>query len=562
MNNNEKYIAYLNSLHNYNAQNANSFGEKNVGSEFYKEIAVKTSLGSFVEKQLRESDPYLLILTGHAGDGKTSTMYQVLDSLGIQFNAEEKISDVKLPNGRNCRCIKDFSEFNDDKKLDTLKECINLLNSGWFVFMVSNTGPLINTFGRLFDESDSEEARIDLINAMDKNSREVFEIKGIRLGVINMASIDNTSFAVKLVPMLIKDSLWNNCNECDKKEYCHILRNKQLIKKNEQRVLEFLEDHYVWLFEHGKRLTIRSMTEQLAYMITGGIECRNVYPLDQHLLLFFNLFFGYIGLEPNERALSINAVREARLCEYDKKRLRADEYYLVDRNYSDVFGEDLADILNKAYGKDGLRSGWAGFLRRAYMFANIEIDSVKKNNDSEDIFSKQFRKYMCIRNGSAKPSRTETKIITEALSMIYTGKVGAGNEIQITLSRTSGIMQNVQLVIGVIPVGRLSFIQYDSGVITIDDNEERYELRLKSDGVVIETKISLPMLNYFDELRHGVIATNIDPLLSHGVESLKAQLVKQYVRNDDDVIEIVVLKNNKDDSYKLEVTEHDKIQIV
>ena len=27
---NEDYIAYLNSLHNYNAQNPNSYGEKNV----------------------------------------------------------------------------------------------------------------------------------------------------------------------------------------------------------------------------------------------------------------------------------------------------------------------------------------------------------------------------------------------------------------------------------------------------------------------------------------------------------------------------------------------------
>ena len=29
---NEKYISYLNSLHNYNAQNPNAYGEKNVGN--------------------------------------------------------------------------------------------------------------------------------------------------------------------------------------------------------------------------------------------------------------------------------------------------------------------------------------------------------------------------------------------------------------------------------------------------------------------------------------------------------------------------------------------------
>ena len=32
--------------------------------------------------------------------------------------------------------------------------------------------------------------------------------------------------------------------------------------------------------------------------------------------------------------------------------------------------------------------------------------------------------------------------------------------------------------------------------------------------------IQPPMLDYFEELKNGVIATNIDPQLSHGVESL------------------------------------------
>lgn len=41
---NERYISYLNSLHNYNAQNPNAYGEKNVGNEFFQETAVKVGL--------------------------------------------------------------------------------------------------------------------------------------------------------------------------------------------------------------------------------------------------------------------------------------------------------------------------------------------------------------------------------------------------------------------------------------------------------------------------------------------------------------------------------------
>ena len=34
---NKEYISYLNSLHNYNAQNPNSYGEKNVDNPFFED---------------------------------------------------------------------------------------------------------------------------------------------------------------------------------------------------------------------------------------------------------------------------------------------------------------------------------------------------------------------------------------------------------------------------------------------------------------------------------------------------------------------------------------------
>ena len=73
--------------------------------------------------------------------------------------------------------------------------------------------------------------------------------------------------------------------------------------------------------------------------------------------------------------------------------------------------------------------------------------------------------------------------------------------------------------------------------------------------------ISLPMLDYFEELKNGVISTNIDPQLSHGVESLKAQLAR-VCKDDDDIIEIVVLKNKNDSYYKFEITNDNDVRIV
>lgn len=562
--NNQAYISYLNSLHNYNAQNPNAYGEKNVGNEFFEQVAVKVGLCSYIEMQLLNEAPHVLILTGHAGDGKTSIMYQVLKDFGVQFNTEEKISEISLPTGNKCRCIKDYSELSDEEKLCTLRDCLELPRRDEFVFMVSNTGPLINTFGELFSEEERERAKIELIDSMDENSGGIKEIMGFKIGVINVASIDNTSFAVAFVKNLVKESLWSNCSDCPKNNYCHIYNNRNLIVTNQQRVLEFIKDHYIWLVEHGTRLTIRSMTEQLAYMITGGVECENVLPMDRDKMLFFNLFFGYIGLKNNERANNILAIREAKQCEYDKKRMRADETLAIDSDYTVSFGDEMETVLVEAQKKNGYISGWIEFLRRAYIFTNIETDKAKRSRDSEDIFSKQFERYLELRDGISSPSKSDTNLIIDALSMMYLGKVADGitGEIPITLNKSSGLTQNVQLVTGSIPTRKINLVQKITKDSVFDESHKRYELRLKVDREELDSVISLPMLDYFEELRNGVISTNIDPQLSHGVESLKAQLAKEFNDNDDETIEMIVLRNNNSVDYRLELTDDNKIRRV
>lgn len=561
---NKEYIAYLNSLHNYNAQNPNAYGEKNVGNEFFREVAVKVGLCSYIKSLLLKSEPHVLILTGHAGDGKTSIMYQVLKDFGVEFNAQEKISEILLPNGNTCRCIKDYSEISNQEKLKVLKECLEFPNNGGFVFMVSNTGPLINTFGELFDENIREKAKIDLIDAMDENSGTIKDIYGYKIGIINVALVDNTNFAEPFVSNLVKEPLWKSCCECEKREYCHIYNNRNLIVSNQQRVLEFIRNHYVWLVEHGIRLTVRSMTEQLAYMITGGVECNQVVPQEKDKMLFFNLFFGYIGLKNNERANTIVAIREAKRCGYDKKRLRADEKLTINCDYSVSFGDEMNNIIVESQKNNGYISGWIEFLRRAYIFTNIETDEKKKSQDSEDIFSKQFGRFLKLRDGITKPSMADTKLIIDALSMMYLGQIAddSTNGIPITLNKTSGLTQNVQLVTGLITTRYMKLEVNPAKDSQFDKNHNRNELRLKINKKLLDIVITLPMLDYFEELRNGIISTNIDPQLSHGVESLKAQIAKECNDDNNDYIEMIVLKNNKSDEYSLEITEDHKIRRV
>ncbi len=557
---NEDYIEYINSLHNYNAQNPNSYGEKNVNNTFFKDVMVEVGLSKFILNEVQNGEPHVLILTGHAGDGKTSIMYQVLAEMGIEFDPDTKISNYKLPSGKTCRCIKDFSEIADEEKKNVLSDSLNMPGNGDFVFMVANTGPLINTFGELFDSSEERErAKIELIDSMDSNAGNISDIKGYKICVINVAAVDNTYFATEFIGKLVQDKLWEGCSQCPKKDYCHINTNRELIKNNFQRVSEFLNMHYIWLTEHGKRLTIRSMTEQLAYMITGGFSCNEVSMVEPYKYLFTNLFFGYIGTISNPKAYNIIAVKEAANCGYDSKRLRSDEYFVVNRDFNKAFGKSMAKIISDVEQKNAYVSGWTEFLRRAYLFTNIETYLGVLDNNYEDVFSKQFKRFLQLRNGESTPSRSDSNLVCDALSMIYVGTTNSESMIPLTLSRESGIAQNVQLITGTLLMKNIKIVLKPTKDSLFNSEKTRNALKLEINKEELQSEITLPLLNYFEELKNGIISTNVDPQLSHGIESLKAEL-SELIEDADDTFEMIILRNGGAKLVSLEITEDGKIR--
>lgn len=542
------YVKYLNGLHNYNAQNSNAYGEKNVESPYYAKTMVEMDICDHIIQSLTGTEPHILVLTGHAGDGKTSLMYQVLSKLGINPDFSTPIVEVSLSSGRVCCCIKDFSELSDEKKLEMMHKIVSYPDQGKHVFMVANTGPLINTFGKLFDDAEqAEKAKMQLIGAMDSNKGEVTIIESFPFLVINVAAIDNTAFPAKYLSNVISDDLWQGCESCSKKDYCHICQNQRLIKNNRTRVFDFLSKYYIWETEYGHRLTIRSMTEQLAYMLTGGMECEDVIPMDLHKMLFFNLFFGYVGTLHNSQAQNVLAVKLAHDNYFESKRLRADEDLIIRRSYETLFSAEVVSIIRQAEKSSMFLRGWAEELRRIYFFLNIVPDDVWRR-DTEDIFSKQYVMYLDVRNDVNKPSKAQKTLIVDALRMMYLGTViSNSNTIPITLSKESGIAQSVQLVVGELNVNDIEVVSKpDSGM---NAGKKNLILRVQKRE---EIMLSLPMVDYFEELRNGVISTNIDPQLSHGIESMKAQLLK-VVFSDNDDLEMIILNNNGYDKKSISI---------
>lgn len=540
------FVTYLNSLHSYNAQNANVFGEKNINSEFYNNVMVDNPLCHFIVNQLKNESPHLLILTGHAGDGKTSVLYQVLSEFKQPFNSLDTKFTINLTDSKKCLCIKDFSEFSDAQKQEVMKEVFNAQQNGMNVFMVANTGPIINHFSSVFPVEKQEEAKIKLIELMDHNTATIFDIFGLKVSVINVVDINNTFFASEFINKIIDDTLWAKCENCPKKDYCSILRNVRLLNSNKQNSQEFITNHYRWLSEYGDRLTIRNMTQQLSFMITGGLYCEDIKEEEEYAYLSSNLFFGYIGTRFDEKTEVMNAILQSKKCNYCKKRLRIDENLFISKTYNAVFESELEKIITKSYDRIGNVDGWQEMIKRMYMFYNIQTGENEKMQDVEDIFSKTFYRYIQLKYNGETSSAKDNSLIRDAISMMNVGMIDDKTDLAITLNRESGYVQNVQYVVGTIKSKKIRLVTKETAQAAYNGNDNYRDIFININGKKdLSYPIDLPLLDYFDDLKNGIINTNIDAQLSKGLENIKSEILAVAQEDDtEDEVTLIVTTNN------------------
>ena len=77
-----EFVNYLNSTNNVGGNSTGSLAESQVKSRFYDSVKVDRKLGNYITDCVTSGNHQAFILTGHAGDGKTSILVQVLKTLG------------------------------------------------------------------------------------------------------------------------------------------------------------------------------------------------------------------------------------------------------------------------------------------------------------------------------------------------------------------------------------------------------------------------------------------------------------------------------------------------
>lgn len=548
-----EFIYYLNSMNNASSSNVNSLAESQVVNPFYDKIQVKRNLGKYIAQEIKEKKNQCFILTGHAGDGKTSLLVQVLRELDILENGT-KLEEYKQleKNGIKLIYIKDMSELSKEDQIKYLKESLEAPKNGLSSILITNTGPLLTSFKVLFDSDIEIENK--LLDQLDLNKNNYLDINGYKFKLINIARIDNVGFSKEILRKLTYDILWNDCEGCEYEQVCHICTNYKNIKDNFERVATFIEAYYRYLYENDKRVTIRQILSQLSFAFTGNMSCEDIREKKSKNIKFThnfaNLFFGYEGIKDIENANQIKAIKELKLLEIDSKSL-AEDYNMIVRNNFDCFDDEIKNIIKTQWEKFGKQyrasSGeiedkltinnskehvsMRRSLRRFYIMYSIVETEEDMDNIINQIFGGIFSLYNkgLFNNYSKKESNILNKLVFDALYINNIGVPPKGKEdLYLTLKRNDGNFQNVFLEIGRARPKDIEVVQ-ETISNEFDDIEYKNELyiELKSDKYA-RFLLNLPILNYFKSISDGAIVTFVNPILGHGIARLNAMLLEKF----------------------------------
>lgn len=582
-------------MNNSGSNTASALAEAQVLNKYYKMISVERKLGKDIVELIRDGEYHSIVLTGHAGDGKTSILVQVLKELNMLKDNEPLSEEMEFDaDGIKLYAVKDMSELSSEKQLEYFYKALNSVYEGRSSMVVSNTGPLLDCLeqiaeneykreGKSFEESDKVAQQNLILNQLDENKNKEIKFGKYKVLIINIARIDNVIFAQKVLDKMLDSQLWEPCNNCEYKNNCPMYFNRNIMSNHKERVVKFILSFYRYLYEYDKRMTVRQMLSQLSFSITGNLTCENVAKNKQKNLnykfdyLFTNLFFGYCGFNVIDTAMQIQGIKYANEIGLDGIALNADYKLFVTGDLKDLSSDvqDLAsykmDIFNRKYfytdnidifnQKDTMKDMimYRRAIRRLYIMLS---DGVNNNYEEifDEIFGIGFNSYVnLIHKRCTSKSKNEVRnTIVDALYMEATGTSIKGSEyIPITIRRNDNVYQKVMIMEGKIKKEDLKIETEDVNDVFSDD--------IPTKKVVLNVAgkekypLSLPLITYFSEIANGSIFTEADPALTHGISRLKAVLQKYASDNKEDgIVKVFVNKTSQAECIEIQL-ENDKI---
>lgn len=575
------YIAYLNSLHNLSADGSNALAESQALSPYFNDLYVPFPLAKTVKDTLISGEDKVIILTGHAGDGKSTVALDVFKHLhGYKSNQplQHKLNEREVVRSgkREISIVKDMSELSAQSRLKWLDDAFGKPGS-WLI--ISNTGPLLNSlsdFVKNHGIADVAWVENEVLKKLDTPYKEAeLTTHTLRLGdtikplvILNMTRLNNVDSGAKVLEKILLHPGWSECEGCDVEESCPLRKNRQALQQ--PGVVDRVRWVYQRLTAYEQRLTLRHIVAHLAYSVTGDLDCTSArhYAYDTQVsngevstglenILFSESFFGYKTGEVDEKAGALKAIELIRRLEFgspfavdfERKLIADDETAWVGLPLT------LASVVKRwrGYSREAAGVRWRFALRRmAYLYGQpVEQSEQAGLNAFLDNFLqapklRQFDRWQ--RNGSLGLSPSEQRAfktnILNVLLEVYSG-FSAGqfkdsnNRLYLTLRRPDkAVVQPTQMVIA-------SF-NTDDFSVGYDKDQQQPFLRYRDAKLML----SLPLLDYIQTCSIGSLGNQLVPIHLAQLEWFRSKLLKVAEKETSSNEEFIVLSAGVDGTVK------------
>lgn len=526
------FVLYLNSLSSDSAGNENATAEAQITNPFFQKIFVTNPVTDFILKKLVDEQRNV-ILTGNAGDGKTTIAADIYARISKEYREMHPIEEI----GRLI-IVKDMSELTKDDRRLLFAKAIE--GDGNNYLIVSNTGKLLEVYKKL-DEDENE-----LLAALAADAPT--SVLNERFLVLNLGRLDSIDISCSVFRRMLEQTNWIECRKCNYNDDCPIYGNVKLLQTHLDLVCERVKLLYRRLYEYGVRLTMRQMTGHLAYAITAGLECTKIRGMSQTALkhgflgsLFFNRFFGDNGHDVIPETLQLLAIQQIRKVEFG---VILDPYF---EKKMWVEGKTLLPIAEEA--KPLLQSLEASIsqnspaarrqVRRLLYFFGLLDDQAGKRYISTYLRSPTLLKYLDLTLKPGPIPALEANNIRRRILQVL-------QEFFIGLRLPEGEWKEKDLYI------TLSRRKAGSGtqIVIADFRNEDFELKTKPRYQVIEGSpkllwlcykkgnaemhLDLPFFDYMEGRYEGKVAEELSVYYADRLERFKATLIDAYSCQDQD----------------------------
>jgi len=538
------FVAYLNSLSCASAGNENAIAECQIRNEHFAKIYIRNPLTDTIHQWLEEGKN--VILTGNAGDGKTTIAVDILQKvMGDNFrelNPRQEVPD------QNLVIIKDMSELPEKDRAYVLKEALE--NELKTYLIVSNTGTLLEAFGKLKAVMGEDVSETILLSALEAS--EPTEIMDNRFRLLNIGQLDSINIACDVFKRMLEPENWTGCSQCKFYGDCPILSNVKLLQSNLELVLERVYLLYKRLYEYGQRLTMRQMTGHLAYALTGGLNCSDVANMSllarRQLLCrlgFFNRFFGDDGSKVVPEAMKLVPVKVIQEIKFGstlvpkferKTWLKEEAYTVLNSEAREAYKLLIKNHSPQAIDKSVLRRQ---IRRLAYFCGRFEGDEREKFI-STFLDSPMLLDYLKVTRENAPLRSHLRRFCIKVLHVLQEHFTGLrlpeetwkeGKDIYITL-KSPGNNVGTQMILARLRQDDFELVVKPRYQYKTDGGSNKvFSLIYKAAAEPVELELDLPFFDYVARRYEGEIAQELSAYYSNRLEDFKGKLLKECSKN-------------------------------